>query len=478
MPQVFTIKSFKGGISDWEDKGIRGAFKAGTALSIRRRRDSLYCNQALVSADNGTPVVVDLIRFTVPASDGKVYLFGESKIYEQASNGTITLKYTDPDGQICGAAEMWQANSKKYLFWATSQKVKSKEIPGQSDWSDVNANIVVGSDTYTYPKTNLTASTNHTMAIANGALLICNGNNMAGVFFDGSYTNDALRLLPDMKATTIIDKNDFAIIGTETFSGRANAHLFQWETNSLNYISKQKISAASINALIDGEIMLMQGGTDGQLFFGDFVNRLPILAIPSGGRVNPGAIVEDDGVIYMGVYGSDDATKDGIYSYGRNKKNGDFVLNLEYPIVCDEIGALEIIADILHVSYEYDDGGGTDYFWYKVDTTAKQVAIYESLDLSAPVKEPLSDTTWEAVELFLSELPTDCTIQVKYRVDKSTSSWISAQIDGDTSVLAVAGTKRVSFVIGAIGEVIELQIILTPDGNVSPEVHKVKVFFE
>lgn len=477
MPRAFTLKSFKGGISDWEDKGIRGAFKSGSALSIRRRRDSLYCNQALVSADNGTPVVVDLIQYTVPASDGKTYLFGSSKIYEQASNGTITLVYTDPDGQICGAEEMWCSNGKKYLFWATSTKLKSKEIPGSNWTTDVNADIVVGATTYTYPKVNLTASTNHFMAIANGALMIANDNYLAMVGWDGSYTNEALRLLPDMLATTIIDKNDFAIIGTKTKSGRANAHLFQWETGSLNIINKQKISAASINALIDGEVMLMQGDTNGQLYFGDFVNRLPITQIPSGGQVNPGAIVEDDGVIYMGVYGSTDATKDGIYSYGRNKKNGDFTLNLEYPITCDEIGALEIIGGVLHVSYEYDDGGGTDYFWYKVDSTAKQVATYESIDLLAPIKDPLTDTSWLSIELFLSALPASTSVQVKYQVEKS-GTWVAAQLDGDTASLTTTGVTRATFVIGDVGEVVEIQIILTPSGNNSPEVHKAKLYFE
>lgn len=473
MPQAFTLKSFKGGISDWEDKGIRGAFKSGSALSIRRRRDSLYCNQALTDADTGD-VITEMIITTIPASDGNTYLFGASKIYKQASNGTITLVYTDADGQICGAEEMWCSNGKKYIFWATSTKLKCKEIPGNADWTvDTNADVVVGATTYTYPKTNLGATTNHFMTIANGALMIANNNYLAMVGWDGSYTNEALRLLPDMLATTIIDKNDFAIIGTKTQSGRANAHLFQWETGSLNIINKQKISAASINALIDGEVMLMQGDTDGQLYFGDFVNRLPITQIPTGGQVNPSAIIEDDGVIYFGVYGSTDATKDGIYSYGRNKKNGDFTLNLEYPITCTEIGALEIIGGVMHVSYRVT----TTYYWYKVNSAAKQVATYESLDLLAPIKDPLTDTSWLSIELFLSALPASTSVQVKYQVEKS-GTWVAAQLDGDTASLTTEGTTRATFVIGDVGEVIEIQIILTPSGNNSPEVHKAKLYFE
>lgn len=475
MSSVFTIKSVRGGLSDWEDKGIRGSFKSGTALSIRRRRDSLYCNQALVDAD-GSDVVVDLIKYTVPASDGNTYLFGASKIYKQTSGGTISVVYTDSDGQICGAEEMWQANGKKYLFWATATKLKCKEIPGASNWSDVNASIVVGSDTYTYPKSNLTSQTDHTMKIANGALMICNGNYLAMVGWDGSYTNEALRLLPDMKAKTLIDRNDYVVIGTETFSGRKNAHLFEWETNSLNYLRKQKISTNSINALIEGEVMLMQGGTNGQIFFGDFTNRLPVTSFPSGGRVNPNAIIEDDGIVYFGVYGSTDTTKNGIYSYGRNQKNGDFCLNFEYPVTCDEIGALEVIGGVMYVSYKVT-GSPTTYYWFKVDVSNKQTAIYESLDLIAPIGQPDQETTWNTVDIFMSALPADTSIGVKYRVNKD-AAWITAMLDGDTELLEVEDAIKASFIVGAVGDVIEVQITITPDGNTSPEVHKAKVYFD
>ena len=468
----FTIKSFRGGISDWEDKGIRGSFKHGQALSIRRRRDSIYSNQALITADNETPVVVDLIKYTVPASDGNTYLFGASKIYKQTSAGVVSVVYTDSDGQICGAEEMWCSNGKKYLFWATSTKLKCKEIPGTNWTTDVNANVVVGATTYTYPKTNLGAATNHTMKVANGALMICNGNYLAMVGWDGSYTNEAVRFLPDMKAKTLIDRDDYVVVGTETYSGRKRAHLFEWETNSLNYTKKQKLPVASINALIDGEVMLMQGGTSGQIFYSDFLNKLPVTTFPAGGQVNPGAIIEDDGIVYFGVYGSTDATKDGIYSYGRNQKNGDFALNFEYPITCTEIGALEVIGGVLHVSYRVT----TSYYWYKVNTAAKQIGVYESLDLTAPTKGSATDTSWETLDIFLSALPSGASVGVKYRVNKA-SAWISAQLDGDTTLLSVADAVKATFLIGAVGDVIEVQVTITPTSNTSPEIHRFNLYF-
>lgn len=484
--QAFTLKNFNGGLSDYEDKGVRGAFKNGKALSVRRRIDSLYCNQALVSVDDeGTPVITDLVRFFVPASDGNTYLFGAAKIYKLTSGGTLSLVHTDPDGQISGASEWWEANGKEYLFWTTSTKLKSKEIPGSSDWSDVNADhtgLPGDPSTQSYPKTNLTAQEWHTMRQANGALMICNGNYIAMVGWDGSYTNEALRLIPGVVSKTIIDRNDFVIIAAGSDSGRQYAHLFEWETGSLNYITKKRIPAVTINALIDSEIMLMQADNDGEIFFSDFVNFLPVTSFPAGGKVNPGAIIDDNGIVYFGVYDSNDATKDGIYSYGRTKKNGTYALNFEYPITCDEIGALEVIGGLLHVTYKV----GSSYKLYKVDTTKKQPAVYESLDLLAPIKFPVDHTGWSGIKVHCSKLPENSKIGLKYRMDKD-SSWVTALLESGDEFFDIQDGQEALFLVGSVGEIFELQVTLYPNqtdddpltyGNNSPEVHKIEIFFE
>lgn len=473
MPS-YTIKNFSGGLSDYEDRGIKGAFKNGKALSIRKRIDSLTCNQALTQVSSG--VITDLIYFHVPASDGNTYLFGTAKIYKLTSGGTVTLVYTDPDGGICGAAEWWEANGKKYLFWATSTKLKSKEIPGNSDWTvDVNATHtgLPGGSSQTYPKTNLSAATWHTMAEANGALMICNDNYLAMVGWDGSYTNEALRLLPDMSAKTLIDRNDMVIVAAGSASGRQNAHLFSWETTSLNYVAKKRIPAVNINALIDSEVMLMQADTDGNIFFSDMVNFLPVTAFPTGGKVNPGAIAELDGVVYFGVWGSTDATKDGIYSYGRKKKNGLFSLNFEYPITCTEIGALSVISGVLHVSYRVT----SSYVLFKVDTANKQTAVYESLDLIAPTKILPDHTNWNGIKLITAPLPAGTSISVAYRLNKS-GNFIAAKIEGEVASMEIDGAMESLFLIAGEGEIAEVQVTLTPYVNATPEVYRIELFFD
>src|SRR3990167_3754307 len=44
---TYTIKEFGGGISSFSDRGIRGAFKFGSNLSIRKANDTLSCGQAM-----------------------------------------------------------------------------------------------------------------------------------------------------------------------------------------------------------------------------------------------------------------------------------------------------------------------------------------------------------------------------------------------------------------------------------------------
>src|SRR3990167_5762885 len=45
--QTYTIKSFEGGISSFNDIGIRGAFKFASNIDIRKANDTLSCGQSL-----------------------------------------------------------------------------------------------------------------------------------------------------------------------------------------------------------------------------------------------------------------------------------------------------------------------------------------------------------------------------------------------------------------------------------------------
>jgi hypothetical protein len=548
MP-VYKIESFRGGLSDYEDKGTVGSFKFGQNLDIRKTKDTLSAGQALVdegeivqsasrsvspsssasfspsastspsssssaslspsssrspsagsspslsrspsasnspsastspsaslSPSNSTSlspspsfglksVFQDLILWFVKSSDGNLYGFGNTgKVYKRLPDGTWLQVYDNRE-RITGAYEWQHSNGKVYLYFADYHKLHRKEIPGRSDWNDVNA-------TTGWPKTNLTTYELHTMREIGGDLIICNYNFLALVGYDESYTNEALRLVPGDIARTLVDRNGRTIIGT------AKAYALD----------------KGFNGAIDAEIPLAQIGDDGQLYYNNMRDNIPMKRFPGGGKVNPGGVTneieqvnsyewEPTALSYMdkqevgnmslwGVYDADSG-KNGIYSYGRRNKNHPFVLNLEYELDVDEIGAVINAEGVTLASYR----DGSLFGVKRVDVTQKAIGVYEGLDLKAPIKKPGDITNWKRVELFCQPLPSGCSIEVWYRVDK-TGSFVKALLANGDSNYSVVGGKEAVFRIVAAGKIDETKVVIYPFGNETPEINWIHVYFE
>jgi len=459
----YVLKSFKG-ISDYEDKGLQGSFKVGINLDVRKKVDSLSCQQTLVQ--EGAGVVVDLIRWIIPCLDGNSYLFGNAgKIYKRTSAGTITLVSTDADGAITGACEWYLNTPKTYLFWATATKIHCKEIPGASNWSDVDA--LAG-----WPKTTLTSSSYHTMIQAVGSLQIANEDWLAMVGYDGSFSHQALNLFKKNYAKALVERGGYIVVGSPSKSTAQESELVAWDTSAESWNDKKIIKGGAVNALIDVEIPLAQVGTAGEIYFSDLQNRLPIVSIPGGGYCNPGGVANDGGLALFGIYGND-ADRNGIYSYGRKILNGNRVLNLEYNVgECDEIGAIAKVGSDILVTYK----NGSDYFVKKVDTANKATAYYYSLDLKPPV--PFSYLpTWGQIVLTMKALPASCQVEVFYKLDK-TGSFIQAQMEGDIAAFTTTGGTEAVFLVGEEAKIFEIEIKLTPSVNTTPEIYKAELFFE
>src|SRR5690606_17895594 len=86
-----------------------------------------------------TSVFRDLILFFVKCTDGHTYGFGNTGyIYRISPDYSVTVVYKDAEGTIRGAAEWYSHDGSTYLYWATSRNLNRKQIPGRSDWNDVN----------------------------------------------------------------------------------------------------------------------------------------------------------------------------------------------------------------------------------------------------------------------------------------------------------------------------------------------------
>ena len=310
------------------------------------------------------------------------------------------------------------------------------------------------------------------MRDAGGSLIICNNNKLALVGYDQSYTNEALNLIPGNIAKTIVERNGRSIIGTARASDPDR----------------------SINAAIDAEVPIAQVGSDGELFFANMTDTVPIKRFPGGGKVNPGGVCneveqvnffewEQDALSWIdkqsvgnmalfAVYNADTG-KGGIYSYGRKNKNHPIVLNLDHQLDADELGAIVNADGTTLVSYRT----GTDFGVKAVDPDNKATGTYDGLDFRAPVKKPVNITSWNYAEVFCEPLPDGSSFEFWYRVNKN-GDFIQASMEGGSVRFTAAGEKKAVFLIGTEGDIFEPRVVLNPHNNVSPEVHRIRVYFE
>jgi len=523
---IFETKTWRGGLSDWDDKGIAGAIKFGSGLDIRKRVDSLSAGQdltdeGLITAHSASPskspsasqsfspsaslsnsaskspssspsaggsgsgsqspsrsaspsgslspshspsvspspsaglttVFRDLVHTFVKATDGNTYGFGNTGyIYKRDSEANWSVVAKDVNGAIRGAEEKPSSSNKTYLYWASNRVLRRKELPGRSDWNDIE------------DITESLTPAPHTMKQIGGALYICNKSMIAYVGYDDSFSPEVLDLIPGNTANTIVERNGMPIIGTD-----------------------------KINGAIDAEVPLAQVGTEGDIYFANMTDALPVTSFPGGGQINPGGVAlqveqvnfyqwDGDAVSYIdkqnvgnmalfGVYGGDEG-KNGIYSYGRKKKNHPFVLNLDYALEADEIGAVTYVDGKVLASYL----DGTSFGVKSTDNDHKATAVCESLDFRAPAKTPASITKWEYAELFMKPLPIQCSVSYYYRVNKD-GDFVQAYLaDGNVDYTTTGGRKAV-FLVQAEGEIYEDKVILHPYGNTTAEVHRKRVYF-
>ena|SRR3990167_2933072 len=533
MP-VLEIKSFEGGISSFSNRGIRGAFKFASGIDIRKLVDTLSCGQALKEegifdishsqsaslsqspslspsssasaslSPSGSPsasaspspsasrsvspslspsgsaspsssvsaslspsaglnnVYVDLVLFWVKATDGNTYGFGNAgNIYRRYSDGFTRNVHKESDGQIKGAIEKPSSAGGTYLQWATDTKIMQKPLPGASDWSDV-----------TVIAQNLTGADWHTMKQVGGANYIANSSKLALIGYDDSWTNEALDLIPGNIAKTLLERNGRAVIGT-------------YKTGYPN---------KGVNGMLDSEVPLSQIGDDGELFFANFTDSMPVKRFPGGGRVNPGGVanVVDQIEIFDWVFGADswvdkqtmgnmsmwgvfeaDTGKNGVYYYGRKQKDQPFTLNLEYLLEVDEIGAIASVEGVTIISYRDD----TDFGVKAVDSTVKVEGIWEGLEFRAPVKRAEQITKFTHVEVHMDALPLGCSVYFYYQKNKS-GSWVQCNTADGSAAYSSTGGKKAVFRIGEEMDIYEPRILMTPSANTTPEIFRIRTFFE
>lgn len=479
---AYIIRSFRGGVSDEDSRGITGSFKHGYALDIHKKKDSLTCQQQMTLESSGD-VLTDLPRFILKCPvDGSIYAFGDGgTIYARASDKSWTARYNDSNGAIKGAASWTFSDGTTYLVWATDTSVSRKQMWTSNsgmDWGNVAQNW----------KVTLTSADWHTMNLGCGNLLICNDQHLAMITYATTapiFTNEAMSLRPYDIIKCLEERDDFSIMGSTRKDDAEKGYLWSWISTATNYIQKKKISAAGVNALIYTELPFLQAGEKGEIFFSDFETVVPVHKIPGGGFVNPGAVCEDENLAVFGVSGTSTACSyPGLWTFGRRVKNRPFALNYEYrmtPTVVGstvtEIGAVANINGDIIASWKTIEGGNGErhYGIDRVDSTTKATSVYEGLEFDG--KMPHLKKLFRDVKVAMTPLPSGTSIVLKYKPDYATS-WTTAKTAGGDSSYSVADSTEAVFIINEEAKVVEIGVTLNPSSNDTPEITSITAYIE
>jgi len=478
---AYRIQGYRGGIADDPYKGVREAFRFGYGLNIRGEENTLKCNQAL-KADLGNEVIVDLILFFVPASNGQLYGFGDTgKVYRKATpTSAWELVYTDANGKITGASEYTNddgsgSNYVPYLYWFTETNA-SRILLSKADennWAtDVEHNwqTLNGDPAW------------HTAIEALGVLLICDAQNLAMVDYEGGFNLEALDVPKGHRHKALLSQDQLVLVGSHKGSNVEQGWLWTWDKIQPSWIQRRMVAEKGVNAMLQGEFLTIQAGIKGALYFWDTATLMRIKKFPGEyGWVNPGGVCNLGGLPLYGLNGSD---KCGVYSYGRLNKNDPYALNLEYVPSHGKfedvtIGALTVYGDDLFVSTQDGAEFGVD----TIDEANKAEGRFEGLVFDGG--ESFTQKGFRHIKLVTKPLPADCSIEIFYKVNQE-AVWKVATMQDESELFDKVGQTKAVFTIETggdednpgEGEEYELAMSLHPNGNDTPDIISATTYFE
>jgi len=470
---TLSIKDFNGGISPLASKGVKGSFAFGQGLNIREN-NTLKSNQAL-KKDSGS-VVVDLALAMFKSSDGAMYAFGDTgKIYRKASGGSWTLKYTDSDGRISGACE-FKSTSNTFILYATATKLKKITLTNAGGtWS--------GNITEVGSFSNGISGDFHTMRVAIGVVIICDGDVFAMYDYEDAFNNAALRMPTGTQTRALLDRNDLVITGVKMRT-LPEGYFITWRRTEDSWKDKKPAQGNGVNAMsIYEQGIVAQVGTAGKLKYWNFGDTVPLTVIPGTASAYPGAVAEYGTLPHIGMNGG---SKNGVYSLGRLSLNDPRALNLEYipshgKLTGTEIGAMASDDTDLYVAWKDGSTYGIDI----TDSANKTDAIYESLKMD--MEKEQNEKLIRHVKILLAQpLPAGCSVKVRYRVTRLTTEgqaaddangWIPATMSDERDAINQTGEMKGIFDLEGQGEQYEVRVELYHSGNTSPEVAGIYTYF-
>lgn len=348
---VYEIQSFSGGISDFDDRGIRGAFKMGSNIDIRRKTDSLTAGQALVDeglrADSQSPsssvspsastsrsispsasispssISVSLspstsVSLSQSGSTGASPSISPSPSLSASLSVSITTSSSispspSPSGGAgvttifqdlirffvkCTDGFTYGFGSTGYIYrrdegsdWIIVYKDANGAIKGAAEWYNANG------ETYLYWATGTQLNRKRIPGLANWNDVNVGGT---GTWPKTNLNNTDWHTMRECGGSLIIANGPYlALVGyDESYTNEAldlvpgNIATTIVERNGRTIVGTSRASdpSKSINAAIDCEVPLAQIGEDGYIFFANMSDTIPVKRFPGGGKCNPGGV--------------------------------------------------------------------------------------------------------------------------------------------------------------------------------------------
>lgn len=540
MP-VYEITSFRGGISDYDDKGIPGSFKFAQNIDIRKQVDSLTCTQALI--DEG----LTSSRSPSLSVSPSVSVSASPSLSPSASVSSTPSISFSPSLSASVTASMSASPSLSASLSPSASASPSSSIslsPSPTGglatvFEDLIRFIVKASDGYAYGFGNTGCvyrrdSDGYWQRVykdSNGEIKgaeekpssdgktylywatdqILMRKELPGDDAWNDVETVAQNLQPadwhTMKqiggSLMICNKSYIALVGyddsytneaLDLIPGNIAKTIIERNGRAIIGCYRETDEDKGINAAIDAEYPLAQVGTDGNLHYSDMANSMPITRFPGGGTVNPGGVCnqveqvnffewEQDADSWIDAQTVGNLSLWAVYD-AQDGKGGIYSYGRKkknHPVTMN-----------LEYAFDADELGalaninGTILVSYRQDTSfgvkavdpdTKATGVYEGLDFKAPVKKPANITSWTTQELFMAPLPSGTSVEFWYRINK-TGGFVQARTADGELIFDTANAKKAVFIVSAEGEIFEPRIVLNPSFNVCPEVYRSRTYFQ
>jgi len=538
---VYEITRFNGGISDFEDRGITGAFKFGSGLDIRKTVDSLTCEQALI--EEGLLASPFSPSASVsPSSSTSPSASPSNTASASASVSPSSSSSRSPSGTT-GISDSPSLSPSASASPSASVSVSSSVSPSPSPTSglstvfqDLIVFFVKASDGYTYGfgdtgyvyRRDSDGVTTQVYKDLNGAI---KGAYEWYSDSGGTYLHFATDTLQKRKNLDVAGWNDVEIVGNltsadwhtqreaggsliicngptmalvgydESFTNEAvalipgNIAKTIVERNGRSIIGTVRASdpTKGVNGAIDSEVPLAQIGDDGELFFADMNDTMPAKRFPGGGKVNPGGVAnlveqanffewEQSALSWIDKQAVGNLALFGIFG-ATSGKNGVYSYgrkNKNAPFTLNLDFAMDV--DEIGALTVVD---GVILASYR-DGTDFGVRSVDPVAKAVGYYEGLDFKAPIKKPINITKWDTaelyfsalpDGTSVQFWYRINKYGDFVQAKTADGNDSYSVAGGKTAVFRIGAEGQVFEPKVVLVPTANTSPEVYRIRTYF-